>query len=544
MRIASWLAATAAGLFLEARNVQNVTDVTADVALETDAKRGPMLFMLFMTIDRLPHQDAWRAWMNSAGGGKVKAFVHCKNDCPSVDHSLFQEVNRVHTEYCIDLVNAMNSLLTAAVQFPGSHPNDKFIFASESHIPVKSFSHAFHQLTLSQTSDFCLFPRQEWLVHHSTSGLTYLGVKAHQWVVLSREHGEKASALARANVVNPWGIRIVHNGLLQSSTNLGSNVTMDATKVDGCVDEYWYFNALFGTPPEIGATSKISGLTDVDRLQLRSPEEQGRCDTYVHWIKPGATGRSGPIAHLTNDLLTTPHFSFQDASTTDPRMVHPGAVASMSEESLLAFRDSPFLFARKIDGSTVYHNRCESMSQAITRLIVGAGGSSHLDTPRFHFDGEGEWLDNFGDKVDITTVELGRLKVDHSTVKAGNADGTYDCEGGLVVRFSNGVQMKGRLSKTSDKITWANNVVWRKNPRSFRGDGVWYDSQGGVVAIASNPPSTVTIYNSILPQWSGKGTYSGGSISVQFNEGSRLTASLTPGSDKIDWSHGLSWRRA
>eukprot|EP00451_Oxyrrhis_marina_P003927 CAMPEP_0204261482 /NCGR_PEP_ID=MMETSP0468-20130131/7029_1 /ASSEMBLY_ACC=CAM_ASM_000383 /TAXON_ID=2969 /ORGANISM="Oxyrrhis marina" /LENGTH=561 /DNA_ID=CAMNT_0051236035 /DNA_START=59 /DNA_END=1744 /DNA_ORIENTATION=+ len=560
--VAVWIAllTTVAAIIPSAKKVslESTAGVAVDGAQGNATANGtvaePRLFLLFMAIDRLPHQALWKTWMEGSPS-KVKAFVHCKTDCPTIDHLVFNEAPRVPTAYCSDLVGAMNSLLEAAVRQPGGHPHDKFVFVSESTVPVKSFHRTYEHLTSNGNSNFCVFPRQEWVVHPpSTSGITYLGVKTHQWFILSRAHAQKSVELHRSHLINPWGIRIVYPSLSQQTSILhrganAENATSmdDGTKVAGCVDEYWHFNAVFGTPAQLGSTTNLNGGNGLQHLVLNTPENQGVCDTYVHWAKPGANGPHGEISVLTSRLQITPHFHFQDVSRTDPRMIHPGAVASLSEQSLVALRDSPFLFARKIDASTVYHNRCETLREGIERVILDGGSSSgkpQRSYPRFNFEGQGSWIDNFGDRVTITTTELGYLRIEHSKVVDGNAEGTYDCQGSLGVLFSNGVHMRASVAKGGSQLTWQNGVIWRKNPFCFRGDGIWFDSQGGIVTVTSEGPGRLMIDNRELPQWSGRGTFNGNTLDVQFNEGSRLTAALDVSGQHLEWSHGVAWVRA
>merc|ERR1719359_2021137 len=71
----------------------------------------------------------------------------------------------------------------------GNGQREKFVFISDSTLPVKPFSYIHNQLCSNDESDFCLFPADQW-GSAKVDGHDVLMVKHHQWVVLSRAHAE------------------------------------------------------------------------------------------------------------------------------------------------------------------------------------------------------------------------------------------------------------------------------------------------------------------------------------------------------------------
>jgi len=536
-----------------------VEDALVDKANTT--LRSPKVFLLFMTLDSMPHQNIWRRWLDRAPPGQYKAYVHCKNSCPSIDQGIFNVIATVPTTYCLDLVTAMNSLVSAALQDPGYHAHDKFVFLSESHLPVKPFSVVYSQLTQNGNSDFCMFPRQEWHSHPPNArGITFLGVKHHQWMVLSRGHALRSSrlqgqvdgysvrnALLQQNVTVVRGNSTARSPLLdaalaafagdQGATNMWASL---GTKrwTNGCLDEFWHFNALYGTVANTGNVVTLSGVNGLPEMHLDSNENQGSCRTFVHWTKWGATGPSSDFAKVAAQLEATDEFAFSTMSVD-----RPGTVVSMSEKSLEVLRDSEFLFVRKVTSAMRYHDNCETVSMALDRVIFKAGSGITPTEPRFNFMGDGPWVDNFNAAVEIETLSTGRLKVTHSAVSAGNAEGSYDCSGRIWLKFANGVATSAEYNEMDKTLIFDNGVVWSKNPACFRGDGLWLDSMGTRVTVSSKPPHRVTVVNLASSDWKGVGSFSERTMDIKFANGVQLSCTVSPDGRRLHWSNGVQWYR-
>merc|ERR1719375_542460 len=79
----------------------------------------------------------------------------------------------------------MVKLLNSALSEESASPRDKFVFLSESTLPVKPFRAVYEALTENDDSDFCVSPEDAWLKQARSHAVL---VKHSQWVVLSRAH--------------------------------------------------------------------------------------------------------------------------------------------------------------------------------------------------------------------------------------------------------------------------------------------------------------------------------------------------------------------
>merc|ERR1719375_1349168 len=71
-------------------------------------------------------------------------------------------VETVPSSHCLDTVTAMVQLLRAATAESASSPRDKFVFVSDSTLPVKPPHEIFHALTEHSGSDICVMPSFSW----------------------------------------------------------------------------------------------------------------------------------------------------------------------------------------------------------------------------------------------------------------------------------------------------------------------------------------------------------------------------------------------
>jgi hypothetical protein len=170
------------------------------VAFASNAKR-PRLYFLFMAHDNLPNLQIWRKFFaGAARHTDYEAFLHCTDlaACHENHRDLldtFTAIDTVESKWCSNLVAPMNALLAAAARgnesevFEG-HEMDKFVFVSETTVPVKSFADVQKKLLVHDgpTSNFCMEHWNEWAWYKGK----YVLAKHSQWMVLSREHAMKA----------------------------------------------------------------------------------------------------------------------------------------------------------------------------------------------------------------------------------------------------------------------------------------------------------------------------------------------------------------
>mmetsp|Transcript_43344 Transcript_43344/g.102042 ORF Transcript_43344/g.102042 Transcript_43344/m.102042 type:complete len:507 (+) Transcript_43344:63-1583(+) len=412
----------------------------------------PMLFFLFLVYDHINHEDTWaRFFAPAIQGTDYRALVHCKSEesCRKNIRSLhrFEIIPSVPTTYCTDLVAGMNALLKAGLTLrpSGGSASDKFIFVSDSTVPVKPFATVQRRLTMAEahSSDFCIFPRNEWaevtgLAAGSGQSMTQVAVKHHQWIILNRKHAQQAVAHASE-----------HMDLMQRF-QLNTMSSPNTWRNTGCLDEFWHFAALFGSLSfqEEPTSIFLQDFTG-EPLATNNFEIQGECSTFVHW-PPRATG-------LFNNMTVLAQALSADAGTlvAPPSDLHPAVIHRLSKSSLLAMRSSWFLFARKVDSNAEFAG-CGSLAEAFDNLVF----SEEPRLPAGHtatWAGQGSWLDNRRAVVQIRTSE-GALELSGAAPDM-DAKGSY-CGNNMKVVFSSGYSASATLSPDRGSLTWSNGVKW------------------------------------------------------------------------------------
>lgn len=389
----------------------------------------------------------WAVWerflQDGTHGYDYQAIVHCKEEaqCRQIIHSSHVEIiPSVETRYCADLVTAMNALLRAALLRSGQgSAHDKFVFLSDSTLPTKPFGTVWARLTANSDSDFCIFPRNEWAqVPEGLPGgpkvSTRVAVKHHQWIVLNRRHAE-------ASIKRP-----AKNMDLMRTLQL--NIGLSNT---GCLDEFWHFNTAY---PDLHLDKKTEAQVDLEDLggrPLRASEYevQGRCDTFVHWVRR-AEGISNNVTVLAKALA-------DDAGTgmVPPTQMRPASVNRLSTASLLALRRSDFLFMRKVEDGAAFSG-CETLDEAFAAVIFAERPQELLRTESV-WRGDGVWLDNRQAPVAISSLQ-GSVRLVGSGTEM-QATGYY-CGDKLHVTFVSGYQATAVLSLDGAQMSWDNGVVW------------------------------------------------------------------------------------
>jgi len=437
---------------LVSRMLQQKAPVTRAAAAAAGAGAGqaggnvkPKVFFLFMVYGRINNQVVWERFL-AGGYGKgidYQALVHCKTESEcrlNIRSHLFEIIPSVSTQYCIDLVGGMNALLHAALLRAGPVQNeyDKFVFLSDSTLPVKPLVWIHHYLTDDSNSDFCVFPRNEWAeVPQNLPGgesVVHLAVKHHQWVVLGRPHAEEAVRRSHEHM----------DLMTRFQLNMGYHNT-------GCLDEFWLFATMYRELVLTGkpATYQLKGFNG-GPLNSTNYEIQGRCDTFVHWV-PRAEGKHNNMSLLAEELAGEPGTVM--APATESR---PASFSRLSGDALVAMRNSNFIFARKIEDQTAFSG-CAKLEDAFDELIFKEKPLDVLPGHEKSFVGDGVWLDNQRTPVTITSRH-GSLKLQGSGIDMF-ATGGY-CGNDIEVIFENGYQSSAAVSPDGNWLRWANGAVW------------------------------------------------------------------------------------
>jgi hypothetical protein len=169
--------------------------------------RDPTLHFLFMLMDNLPHSKQWASFFaGDIAGNRYLMWAHCvkHNDCKQTLLKEFPDVQLVPTVFSkrwTDLVTPMVQLLRMAL-IHSACMEDKFLFVSDSTLPLKPFPELFSAIMQSNTSDFCFHPKvgpkapivsfleDTNYVESVINGTLLTLVKSHQWSVLRRDHAE------------------------------------------------------------------------------------------------------------------------------------------------------------------------------------------------------------------------------------------------------------------------------------------------------------------------------------------------------------------
>lgn len=339
--------------------------------------RPPRVYFLFLAVDKISNLDVWTAFFDSTPSDQYRAFAHCKDKscAQQLSGSPIVPVPAVASYYCTDLVSPMNQLLTFALETDLGPTNemDKFAFISDSSLPAKPFSEIYDTLTQRQGSDFCVFPPGEWADLPSGVGKGLeMAVKVHQWITLTRGHATRAAEL--------WNEGVMHNFMSAFAMNtLGWNNVLDNNYADsrnwGCLDEFWYMTALFGTlkgvDPNANQEIKLNGFTGTTLTIDKKQGWQGQCDTFVIWSKYmhslGKNSQENLMMSL--DQPSIPHSG---------NWARPGWWDTISSQGIQAIRNSDFLFVRKFIDKPTLQGGSNSFADAYKQIIIDGSAAPSL----------------------------------------------------------------------------------------------------------------------------------------------------------------------
>lgn len=346
------------------------------------AKRNTSkLFFLFLASDDVPTEDVWKRFFDKATAGEdYEALLHCVDSdaCNrTIRHkSLFRKVRTVPSRWCDDVVSPMDELLSAAVGTDGGHDHDKFIFVSDTTVPVKPFEDVAKYLRADGSrSNFCIKGTQDWSWARGRRKVgSSMAVKHHQWMVLSRPHALQLVAKRHSDrdlVRNLVPMRFLSTTWLAPLLHfVTSPLPRPLPFVEGCLDEYLYFGQIFDFPvyKKNSASLRLPGLSGNEPLRLM-PESsaQGRCDTFAAMGEEGGNFSSLLKALRDDD----PETLSEESRFMGVQLRHPLRFARLSNTSLRALRDSPFLFARKVDRNTIFRGHM-SIEEAFDKLIFSS----------------------------------------------------------------------------------------------------------------------------------------------------------------------------
>lgn len=308
---------------------------------------------LFLLGDQLPHQDLWRKFFAAAPTESWRGFVHCKDEkaCNAQTHMGTQTID-IHgltmvpttpTWYCHDLVTAMAQLLRSALErsdADGRAGPEKFVFISDSTLPVKPFNELHKALIADDDSDFCLFPERQW-GSATVDGHDVRLVKHHQWVVLNKAHAQLfVKKWVPVTDQGVWQVWLKSRSWTGEERFVSPQHFYHPPSTNWCTDEWAFVATIFGAvEPGTGALPNFGGGAFATS-GAESWTTQGRCRTFTFWD----TADGDPFA----PLATAVHSDYGSQMSCYPKCYRrPATFGEVSAQGLSAMRHSEFLFVRK-----------------------------------------------------------------------------------------------------------------------------------------------------------------------------------------------------
>jgi len=151
----------------------------------------PKIAFLFLTITNIYHESYWRDFLDGHTA-EHSMYIHASEgvpeDSPFKKYELPYTIPTTHYH----TMKAQIALLKEALRDPD---NQKFIFSSESTIPLQSFKHVYSEVMDTHKSIFKYFPNPHQdpeNKHYATRSLEKLPqeyrYKSSQWIILNRAH--------------------------------------------------------------------------------------------------------------------------------------------------------------------------------------------------------------------------------------------------------------------------------------------------------------------------------------------------------------------
>lgn len=588
----------------------------------------PRVHFLFLMVDHLQRADIWNRFFAGVPHELYRVFWHCKDVEKCRTHLAAQGSGgdnfvRPHiidppmpTQYCTDLVSAENRLLETALATSGwsaiqrrsrgklgsllargngqradsedARSLDKFIFVSDSTLPVKPFMEIYATLTAKRDSRFCIFPQQEWataprqmcedrhnrcdewanrgecaknplymhfqcerscqvctelalVTDNYPSSSVIVAAKTHEWKILNRVDAERS--------VKAW-----HRGYLR---HLGQSLHLnwhDSYQNAGCLDEFWHFATLYGAFPEdcLGQSGRYSSSKcaipaanlhggEPIHIDFESDDLQGTCDTFVMWRISGAMGTNNAMARLDERLTSS------GAVRVDPKNnpARPETIVHIATSGLAALRDSNFLFARKFLPTFTITDDCRPTADIWAEVMFK---QNIPDYRAQNWIGEGVWVDSKQHQVSIISDSRSasrRVVIQNGHEPEWSGVGSV-CGEQIWVRFANKMSVTGNIyAADGNTLHFSNGIKWHRDV-SWLGDGEWRDTYRNPVQIRSYGGGMLIKLTSVNYAWHGTGqaeNVEDSRFKMTFNNNVVLYGKLSHDMDRIQWHNGETWTR-
>lgn len=334
-----------------AQHLQNVPMLTAKNSSSQHLNLtwgSGVVHFLFLVNDRLPHAEIWREFFTYAPPGSWKVFVHCKDPEGCARNGVtsnnpgFQQVQTTPTWYCHDLVTAMSALTKAALDSNAASlgGREKFVFLSDSTLPIKPFNEIHRTLLMDDNSDMCLFPSDQWASARIDGSFVKL-LKHHQWVVLSSEHARLfVRDWVPVNANSQWNVWLKSGTWQSNQRKVWPQSFYYPASANTCTDEWAFMATIFGAMEELNGARYLPGFGG-GHIDMDSHTTQGRCRTWTYWDNAWDQATTALGSQIANDFYGSRMSCYPKCHA------RPATLQKLSHSSLHALRRSPFLFARK-----------------------------------------------------------------------------------------------------------------------------------------------------------------------------------------------------
>eukprot|EP00494_Astrolonche_serrata_P029466 UN29733 len=172
------------------------------------------------------------------------------------------------------MIELLNYALEDSARYATS---DKFVFISDSTIPLQPFDETYRTITESPESKFCLTGTDQWAVKDGR-----VAVKSTQWIILNQFDATKA--VRGYNDMN--GVDFENKVYRQepiSWQHMKEQYPDENQKrrslwfPKGCLDEYFFFAVIYGNILEDEFNEGIKDDLETINLSIN------QCSTYVYW---------------------------------------------------------------------------------------------------------------------------------------------------------------------------------------------------------------------------------------------------------------------
>lgn len=340
------------GSFVDKASSQTKKNTIETSNILAGSKHHGVLHFLFLLRNQLPHPLVWTRFFEEAPAGSWKVWAHCSLGCKQqeLEKSVpdIRVVPTVPSSYCTDLVSPMAQLTMYALKERAPHGVlEKFIFLSDSTLPMKPFFIVHRALTVNVKSEFSI-PNSQFWATAKIDGKFLALVRSSQWSVLNRDHAERFVAgwvpvrnqdpSAGKVAINDAGWTIHQSDFPEKGQS--RNISRRDFSPAYCADSEAVFATVFGAfrcdewPPK---KMYFQGLGNVD---FRARHHQGRLRTFFAF----EAADSPLFMKLLSDTGT---------KISPGRGSHPATFIKVSEKGMSWLRRSPYLFGRKFAHGSV-----------------------------------------------------------------------------------------------------------------------------------------------------------------------------------------------